>query len=87
MPAHTIELTPDGRKVIGKIIDLKNLTAAEAIRRRGGGQSQVRELQTGYESKTVGELANLAAEGDEAAIRAIKMVKQANKKAQKYGGK
>ncbi|MDM8519440.1 hypothetical protein QUF64_05280 [Anaerolineales bacterium HSG6] len=51
------------------------------------GQGQVNELQTGYGELTVGELANMAGAGDLQADRAIKMIKQANKKAQKYGGK
>ncbi|MDM8519436.1 hypothetical protein QUF64_05260 [Anaerolineales bacterium HSG6] len=87
MSAHTIELTRGGRKRIGGLIGLKDMTAAEAIRQRGGGQSQVKQLQTGYELKTVGELANLAAEGNIEAKRAIKIIKEADKKAQKYGGK
>jgi len=44
-------------------------------------------MWTGYEDLTVGELANMAAAGDAAAETAIKMVKQASSKAQKYGGK
>jgi hypothetical protein len=84
---HSVELTRAGRRRIGNLIDLKDVTAAEAIRLRGGGQSQVNELQTGYGELTVGELANMAAAGDVEADRAVKMVKQANKKAQKYGGK
>ena len=87
MPVHTIKLTPAGRRRIGGLIDLKDMTAAEAIRQRGGGQGQVNELQTGYGELTVGELANMAGAGDLQADRAIKMIKQANKKAQKYGGK
>ena len=84
---QSIELTTGGKRVIGDLIDWKDVTAAEAIRQRGGGQSQVRQLQTGYATKTLAELANLAAAGDEAARTAIKIVKQAWQKAQKYGGK
>ncbi len=40
-----------------------------------------------YADKTVGELANLSAQGDEAAKTAIKIIKQAKSKAQKYDGK
>ncbi len=36
---------------------------------------------------TVGELANMASAGDAAAETAIKIIKQASSKAQKYGGK
>jgi hypothetical protein len=84
---NSVELTPGGRKRIGNLIDLKDVTAAEAIRLRGGGQSQVNELQTGHGELTVGELANMAAEGNIQAKRAMKIIKEANKKAQKYGGK
>ncbi len=84
---YPIELTPGGRKRIGGLADLKDVTAADAIRKRGGGQSQVKQLQTGYENLTVGELANRAAAGDKEAEKALKIVKQAEKKAQKYGGK
>ncbi len=82
-----VELTPGGRKRIGGLVDLKDVTAADAIRQRGGGQSQVNQLQTGYENLTVGELANRAAAGDKEAEKALKIIKQAEKKAQKYGGK
>ncbi|MDM8519439.1 hypothetical protein QUF64_05275 [Anaerolineales bacterium HSG6] len=37
MPVHTNKLTPAGRRRIGGLIDLKDMTAAEAIRQRGGG--------------------------------------------------
>ena len=84
---HTIKLTSAGRRRIGGLIGLKDMTAAEAIRHRGGGQSQVNELQTGYGELTVGELADMAGAGDLQADRTIKMIKQANKKVQKYGGK
>jgi hypothetical protein len=66
---------------------LKDKTAAEAIRERGGGQGQVKQLETGYENKTAGEIANLAAKGDKAAETALKIIKQASKKKGKYSGK
>ena len=59
---------------------------SDAVRKRGGGASQVKELAN-YSEKTVGELANMAAAGDAKAETAMKIIKQASKKAQKYGGK
>jgi hypothetical protein len=82
-----IKLTKGGRRQIGNLVSLKDVTAAEAIRQRGGGQSQVEQLETGFGQMTVGELANLAAQGDAAAKTAMKIIKQASDKAQKYGGK
>ncbi|RKZ85667.1 MAG: hypothetical protein DRR19_16030 [Candidatus Parabeggiatoa sp. nov. 1] len=82
-----IKLTTGGKRKIGNLTDLKDVKASDAIKQRGGGASQINQLQTGYEKKTVGELANLAAAGDAAAETAIKIIKQASSKAQKYGGR
>lgn len=60
---------------------------ADAIRQRGGGQGQISQLRTDYQNLTVGALANLATEGDEEAKKAIKMLKQARKKREKYGNR
>jgi hypothetical protein len=82
-----VKLTKGGKKQIGNLENLKDVAAAEAIRQRGGGQSQVDQLQTGFAQMKVGDLANLAAQGDQAAKTAMKIIKQASDKAQKYGGK
>ncbi len=82
-----IKLTTGGKRKIGNLTDLKDVKASDAIKQRGGGASQINQLQTGYEKKTVGELANLAAAGEAAAETAIKIIKQASSKAQKYGGR
>lgn len=66
---------------------MKDEIIADAIRQRGGGQGQVSQLRTDYQNLTVGALANLATEGDEEAITAIKMLKQARKKREKYGNR
>jgi hypothetical protein len=84
---HNCKLTKGGKSKIGNLINLKDVKASDAIKQRGGGASQINRLQTGYENKTVGELANLAAAGDAGAETAMKIIKQASKKAQKYGGK
>lgn len=84
---NEIKLTRGGQKKLGNLVDLKDLDIAEAIRQRGGGQDQVNQLQTDYQDLKVGELANLAAEGDSDAETAIKILKQARKKQEKYRGK
>lgn len=84
---NEIQLTRGGQKKLGNLATLKDLDIAEAIRQRGGGQSQVDQLQTDYQNRRVGELANMAAEGDTEAETAIKILKQARKKQEKYGGK
>ncbi len=83
-PFGPIDLTKGGAKKIRNLTNMKDMKAADAIRARGGGASQINQLQTGYEKLTVGDLANKAAAGDRAAETAIKIIKQASKKAQKY---
>lgn len=82
-----VKLTRGGQKKLGNLVDLKDLDIAEAIRQRGGGQAQVDQVRTDYQDIKVGELANLAAQGDSDAETAIKILKQARKKQEKYGGK
>ncbi len=84
---NEVKLTRGGQKKLGNLVDLKDIEIAEAIRQRGGGQDQVNQLQTDYQDLKVGELANLAAEGDSDAETAIKILKQARKKQEKYRGK
>lgn len=84
---NEVKLTRGGQKKLGNLVDLKDLDIAEAIRQRGGGQGQVDQVRTDYQDIKVGELANLAAEGDSDAETAIKILKQARKKQEKYGGK
>jgi hypothetical protein len=82
-----VNLTPGGLKKLDNLVNLKDNIIADAIRERGGGQSQVNQLQSDYQNMKVGELANLAAEGDEEAETAIKILKQARKKREKYGNR
>lgn len=82
-----IQLTRGGQKKLGNLVSLKDLVIPEAIHQRGGGQSQVDQLRSDYQNRRVGELANMAAEGDTEAETAIKILKQARKKQEKYGGK
>ncbi|HEY9645471.1 MAG TPA: hypothetical protein V6C88_03825 [Chroococcidiopsis sp.] len=80
-----IELTQGGCKKLGNLDTLKDVPLAVAIRQRGGGQGQVNQVRTDYQDLRVGELANLAAKGDRDAETAIKLLKQAKKKQEKYG--
>lgn len=82
-----IKLTPGGLKKLGSLVKIKDEIIADAIRERGGGKGQVNQLRSDYQNLTVGELANLAADGDTDAETAIKILKQARKKRDKYGNK
>lgn len=82
-----IELTPGGEKKLGNLVNFKDYIIADAIRERGGGQGQVNQLRSDYQNLKVGELANLAVEGDADAETAIKILKQAKKKRDKYGNR
>ncbi len=79
------DLTPGGLRKLGNLFNFKDNVIADAIRERGGGQGQVNQLRTDYQSMRVAELANLAALGDADAETAIKILKQARKKQEKYG--
>ncbi len=79
-----VKLTKGGSRAIGNLTDLKDTQAADAIRDRGGTASNVNEaLGDSLKEKTVGEIANLAAQKDKAAVKALKIIKQAKKKGQR----
>jgi len=80
-----VQLTPGGLKKLGNLVNIKDDLIADAIRERGGGQGQVSQLRSDYQNIRVAELANLAAKGDTDAETAIKILKQARKKRDKYG--
>ena len=80
-----VQLTPGGLKKLGNLVNIKDDLIADAIRERGGGQGQVSQLRSDYQNIRVGELANLAAKRDTDAETAIKILKQARKKRDKYG--
>ncbi len=82
-----IKLTLGGQKKLGSLTSLKDLSIADAIRERGGGQAQVSQIRSDYTTQSVADLANLAAIGDSDAETAIKILKQAKQKRDKYGGK
>jgi hypothetical protein len=81
---NDVKISAGGLRKLGNLVEIKDKTAAEVIFLRGGTQSQVRQLQSGYEQLTVGELAEKAVQGDAAAETAIKIIKQARKKGEKY---
>ncbi len=80
-----IKLTPGGQKKLGNLVNIKDSIVADAIKERGGGQGQVNQVRSDYQSLKVGEIANMAAAGDAEAETAVKIIKQANKKREKYG--
>src|SRR5689334_19544387 len=78
-------LTRAEKRKLGNLSGSADETAADMIKERGGGASQVNQLQSGYGQMTLRELAHLAVQGDSEAEKAIKMVKQAG--SQGKGGK
>ena len=79
--AKNAELTAGGTRKIGNLADLRDVDAAKAIIDRGGNAGNVREaLGDSLRGKTVGQIANLAAMGDQAAEKAMKIIKQAKKR-------
>jgi hypothetical protein len=81
------KLSPSAKKAMRGLEDLQDTSARDAILARGGNASAFREVRSDYLDKPVGELAKLAARGDDEAVTALKLVKQASSKAQKYRGK
>ncbi|MEM5551627.1 hypothetical protein WNY63_12890 [Pseudoalteromonas neustonica] len=66
---------------------MKDLTVADAIKKRGGGAGQVNQVSCDLQAATVGDIANRAASGDKAARTALKLIKQAKSKKDKYGNR
>ncbi|MGK7925800.1 MAG: hypothetical protein AB4290_11230 [Spirulina sp.] len=85
--SNEIQLTQSALKRLGNLVNMKEENLASAIRQRGGGQSQVEQIRTDYQDLKVGEVANLAGAGDADAITALKILKQARKKQEKYRGR
>lgn len=80
------KLTDGGRRALGNLSGggFENRTVADAIRARGGTTSNVNNVSTDLQQLSVAEVANRAAQGDEAAKTAIKTIKQAARLGQKY---
>jgi RHS repeat-associated protein len=81
-------IPPAARRLLGALLPLAGNTVAEAIRERGGGAAQVRQVATYLQQMTLGEVARLAAYGEDeeaaAARTAIHVVKNASAQFQKY---
>jgi RHS repeat-associated protein len=77
-------LSPKVLKLLGAIAPLAEQTVAQAIRLRGGGASQVNQIATYLQHVKLSEVARRAANGEAEAVKALKMVKQAAAKAQRY---
>ncbi|WP_437527418.1 RHS repeat-associated core domain-containing protein [Sorangium sp. So ce726] len=73
-----VRLTGAGRKVLQDpaLRQMKDKTLREEILARGGGGGVVRKAGD-LADRTIGELANAAAQGDGAAVKAIKLLKDA----------
>lgn len=81
------DLPPSARRQMGGLEEFQDMSATDAILARGGNASAFNRIRSDYRTKSVGELAMLAAKGDQDAVTALKLIKQASKKAQKYRGK
>jgi len=86
-PAGAVQLTAGGKRQVGNLGDMKDVPARQAVTDRGGGAQQVNQIRSDYQDLSVGELANRAAAGDADAVTALKMIKQAGSKRQKYSGR
>ena len=81
----TTSLSRKAVKILGALYTLKNRTVREVILERGGNASNVRKAGH-YADETLGELAEAYAQKKPGAKAAMKIVRQAKKKAQKSYG-
>ena len=77
-------LSKGGKKKIGNLIEYVSSKARDVLKLRGGNNSAINQGRSDYWDKSLGEIANKAAAGDEDAETIMKLVKQASSKAQKY---
>jgi RHS repeat-associated protein len=77
-------LSPKAAKILGNLGGQAAKTIAQLIRLRGGGGSQINAVATYLRNLSLGEVAERAAGGDEAAKTAIKIVKDAKRLGEKY---
>jgi hypothetical protein len=71
-------------KILGKLAGQSATTVARMIRLRGSGGSQINKVATDLQNLPLGEVAERAARGDEAAKTAVEVVKDAKRLGQKY---
>jgi RHS repeat-associated protein len=79
----SVKLTKGGEKTIGNLAGDKDKTVQEVLTARGGTGRNLKALESGMGDKKLGDVANAAAKGDQAAQKALKMVKQAGTKGQR----
>ncbi|HEY4650284.1 MAG TPA: hypothetical protein VIG72_02670, partial [Pontibacter sp.] len=80
----SLELSGGGRRILGNLQNLKDLTLRNGIILRGGKQGNVNKVADWLHDMPIAQVANLASKGDKEAVTAIKILKQASSKAQKY---
>ncbi|RYU95048.1 RHS repeat domain-containing protein [Emticicia agri] len=78
------KLTNGGKKVLGSLINMIEMTLSEGVLQRGGKIGNLSVVDDALKGMKILEVANLAATGDQKAQTAIKILKQASSKAQKY---
>jgi hypothetical protein len=71
-------LSKAARRKLGNLANHEDNSVAEMIRQRGGNAANVRQAGP-WATKTLGETAEAAVQGDSAAATAIKIVKQAGR--------
>ncbi len=81
--AVMLPLPKAAQKILGGLAPLAETKAASAVRLRGGGAAQVGEIATYLQQMQLGDVARAAAGGDREAVKAIKIVKDAARLAQK----
>ncbi len=79
-------LTRGGARVLGSLAGsgIESQTVRDAIIARGGTGSNVQAIPTDLQQLSVAEVANKAAQGDQAAATTIKIIKQAARLGQRY---
>lgn len=82
--APTLGLSGGALKILGNLKAISNLTLREGVLLRGGKAGNLSVVAEWLHGLKIGEVASLAAKGDREAMTAVKILKQAAKKAQKY---
>jgi hypothetical protein len=80
-----MKLTKATRRLLGTLVVLAEQTVAEVIRARGGNAANVREAGP-WANMSLGETASAGAQGDQTAVKAIKIAKNAHRLGGKFGG-
>ncbi len=82
--ANIVKLTKGGASVLGGLKNLKDMNIADAIKARGGSGQNVNKIADWLRGKSVGDVANQAAQGNAEAKTAIKVLKEAKRLSEKY---